>query len=119
MNWTEMLKTEMEQSYKATRGLLDQVDEGTMDWKPATGENWMNQGQLLRHITNACGAGCRGFVTGDSGQFIFGVGGARSSEWSNQPTTSAICRHNVGIWQAVDFRRLGPAQRFAVRAART
>ena len=67
MNWTEMLTSEMEQSYKATRGLLDQVDEGTMDWTPSTGENWMKQGQLLRHIVDACGAGCRGFVTGDWG----------------------------------------------------
>jgi hypothetical protein len=27
----------------------------------------MTVGQLLKHITNACGAGCRGFVTGNWG----------------------------------------------------
>ena len=67
MNWTELLAAEMKQSYVATRGLLDQVDESALDWKPASGENWMNQGQLLRHIASACGAGCKGFVTGDWG----------------------------------------------------
>ena len=46
---------------------MDLVDEDKLDWKPATGSNWMTTGQLLRHLTEACGTGCRGFVTGDWG----------------------------------------------------
>ena len=67
MNWTELLKTEIEDMYHATNGLLDLVDDDKLDWKPATGENWMTMGQLLRHISDACGAPIRGFCTGDWG----------------------------------------------------
>jgi uncharacterized damage-inducible protein DinB len=38
-----------------------------LNWKPSTGSNWMTTGQLLKHLTDACGAPCRGFVTGDWG----------------------------------------------------
>jgi hypothetical protein len=67
MNWTELLRTEIEDMYKATNGLLDLVDEDQLDWKPSTGQNWMTVGQLLRHISDACGAPIRGFCTGDWG----------------------------------------------------
>jgi hypothetical protein len=67
MNWTELLRTEIEDMYKATNGLLDLVDEDQLDWKPSTGQNWMTMGQLLRHISDACGAPIRGFCTGDWG----------------------------------------------------
>ena len=65
MNWTELLKTEIEDAYAATEGLIDKVDD--LDWKPATGDNWMTTGQLLQHITTACGMCIRGFVTGEWG----------------------------------------------------
>ena len=67
MNWTELLKSEIEDTYRATDGLLDLVDHDHLDWTPSTGDNWMTTGQLLRHITDACGAAIRGFVTGDWG----------------------------------------------------
>jgi DinB superfamily len=67
MNWTELLKSEIETSYKTTEKLLDKVDPGSLQWKPATGSNWMTMGQLLMHISNGCGTGCKGFVTGDWG----------------------------------------------------
>ena len=67
MNWTELLKSEIESTYRATAGLLDLVDEDRLDWKPATGSNWMTTGQLLKHIINSCGACFRGYVTGDWG----------------------------------------------------
>ena len=67
MNWTELLKSEIEQTYAATEKLLDKVDPETLDWKPASGANWMTTGQLLKHITDACGAPSKGFVTGDWG----------------------------------------------------
>jgi hypothetical protein len=47
--------------------LLDLVYDNMLDWKLATGDNWMTVGQLLHHITNACGQPSRGFVTGDWG----------------------------------------------------
>lgn len=67
MNWSEFLKKEMEITYGTTARLLDKVDPNSLSWKPATGSNWMTVGQLLKHITNACGAGCKGFVSGDWG----------------------------------------------------
>lgn len=64
MNWTELLRREIESTYRATEGLLDLVDEDMLGWKPATGTNWMTTGQLLHHLPEACGLLCRGFVTG-------------------------------------------------------
>ena len=67
MNWTQLLKSQIESTYTTTIRLLDRVDPDSLDWKPQSGGNWMTVGQLLCHITNACGAGCKGFVTGDWG----------------------------------------------------
>lgn len=67
MNWTELLKTEIAGTYDAAEGLLNLVDDSDLDWKPATGTNWMTVGQLLYHIQAACGFCCKGFVTGDWG----------------------------------------------------
>ena len=67
MNWTELLESEIEDTYKVTDGLLDLVDHDSLDWKPCPENNWMTMGQLLMHLTNACGAPIRGFVTGDWG----------------------------------------------------
>jgi uncharacterized damage-inducible protein DinB len=67
MNWTQLLKGDLEMAYHATEGLIKLVDKDKLDWKPATGSNWMTTGQLLHHITEACGMCCKGFVTGDWG----------------------------------------------------
>jgi hypothetical protein len=67
MNWTDLLKTRIEETYKATEGLIGLVDDKSLGWKPATGQNWMTTGQLLKHIETACGFCCKGFVTGDWG----------------------------------------------------
>ena len=67
MNWTKLLKCEIENTYASTNRLLDKVDPDSLNWKPASGLNWMTTGQLLMHLTNSCGAGCKGFVTGDWG----------------------------------------------------
>ena len=65
MNWKEFLKQEIETSQKAVLGLLEKVDESKLDWKPQSGNNWMTVGQLLKHMGEACGYGCRAFITGD------------------------------------------------------
>jgi uncharacterized damage-inducible protein DinB len=67
MNWTELLKAEIESSYGVTQRLLDRVDDNTLDWKPSSGSNWMTVGQLLRHLTESCGTCFKGFILGDWG----------------------------------------------------
>jgi len=67
VNWTELLKNEIEYAYNSTQKLIELVEDDKLDWKPATGTNWMTTGQLLKHTTSACGACFRGFVTGDWG----------------------------------------------------
>ena len=67
MNWTQLLKQEIESTYATAAKLLDRVDPESLDWKPQSGDNWMTVRQLLKHITNACGGGCKGFVSGDWG----------------------------------------------------
>ncbi|MCL5745593.1 MAG: DinB family protein [Acidobacteria bacterium] len=67
MNWTQLLKSELEITYSTTAKLIEKVDPAMLDWKPSAGNNWMSTGQLLRHIANSCGAGCKGFLTGDWG----------------------------------------------------
>jgi hypothetical protein len=78
MDWTELLNREIETTYKSTEGLLDLVDDHQLDWKPSTGSNWMTTGQLLHHLSDACGAPFRGFVTGEWGM----PGGASAEEMS-------------------------------------
>jgi uncharacterized damage-inducible protein DinB len=67
MKWTELIKGEIQGTYGAAEKLLALVDEDKLNWKPPTGSNWMTTGQLIQHMTDACGAPCRGFVTGDWG----------------------------------------------------
>ncbi len=67
MNWTELLSSEIEATYRVTDQLLDLVDDDSLGWKPSTGSNWMTTGQLLKHISESCGGAFRGFVTGDWG----------------------------------------------------
>jgi len=67
MNWTQLLKDEIELAYTTTEKLLDKVDPDSLEWKPQTGANWLTVGQLLKHITEACGAACKAFLTGDWG----------------------------------------------------
>ena len=67
MNWTELLKAEVESTYAVTERLLALVGEDSLEWKPSTGSNWMTTGQLLKHLTQGCGATFRAFITGDWG----------------------------------------------------
>ena len=65
MNWTELLTNELEDLYRVTDALFEVADDEALDWKPATGENWMTTGQLLMHTATSNGPGFKGFVTGD------------------------------------------------------
>ena len=65
MSWKELLKREVDHAYQVTEGLVDLVDGDKLDWKPAQENNWLTTGQLLMHLSSGCGAGMKGFVTGD------------------------------------------------------
>jgi uncharacterized damage-inducible protein DinB len=67
MNWTDLIKAEVESTYTVTEKLIARVDDAALTWKPATGENWMTTGQLLFHLTQGCGMAFRALVTGDWG----------------------------------------------------
>jgi uncharacterized damage-inducible protein DinB len=67
MEWTELLNAGIDQNYRVAGNLMAMVEDKVLAWKPPTGSNWMTVGQLLMHMTNACGFCCRGFVTGDWG----------------------------------------------------
>lgn len=63
MGLSAILQQDAETVYHAAEGLFRMVDD--LDWKPATGKNWMTTGQLLMHCASACGGSVKGFVTGD------------------------------------------------------
>lgn len=67
MSLRDVLKQEAEQMYAVTGSLFKLVDADHLGWKPSTGSNWMTVGQVLMHCTNSCGAGIKGFTTGDWG----------------------------------------------------
>jgi hypothetical protein len=67
MNWMELLKVELESAYSGSEKLLAKVADPMLGWKPSTGSNWMTTGQLLMHLSSACGFTCKGFITGDWG----------------------------------------------------
>lgn len=67
MKWTPLLTEGMQYNYAVADSLMAMVTDADLDWKPATGKNWMTTGQLLQHITEACGLCCKGFLTGDWG----------------------------------------------------
>lgn len=67
MHWQSLIQAALEEAYRSTFGLVALVEPGDLDWKPSTGDNWMTTGQLLMHLTTACGAGFKGAATGDWG----------------------------------------------------
>ena len=78
MNWTELITSEIEATYAVTDNLMAMLKDEELNWKPATGDNWMTAGQLLMHLTNACGLCCKGFVTGR-------LGPARGASFEDMP----------------------------------
>ena len=65
MTLNEILREDAQGVYRTTAALIRLVDGDMLDWKPSTGSNWMTTGQLLKHLTAACGTTVRSFVTGD------------------------------------------------------
>ena len=67
MDWKSLLEAEAKYLYVVTGPLFDWVGDDELDWKPATGDNWMTTGQLLHHVATSNGPGFKGFVSGDWG----------------------------------------------------
>jgi hypothetical protein len=67
MDWKQLLTEEIEYNYAVADQLMNLVDDGALGWKPSTGANWMTTGQVVEHITTACGTAFKGFITGDWG----------------------------------------------------
>ena len=86
MNLTEMLTKQLDDAYRAADGLMALADDGQLEWKPGSGENWMTTGQLLFHISESCGAVTKGFVTGDW-SLLGGDDGSGSGDQPNPPAT--------------------------------
>jgi uncharacterized damage-inducible protein DinB len=65
MSWQSVLIERVKDAYRAAEGLLALVEDEQLGWKPVTGENWMTTGQLLHHLSDACGSMFKGFITGE------------------------------------------------------
>ena len=64
----QVLLEETEKAYSVTENLFRKVNDSELNWKPATGKNWMTMGQLLMHCANyGYGKGVQGFIRGDWG----------------------------------------------------
>ncbi|WP_167375024.1 DinB family protein [Prosthecochloris sp. GSB1] len=64
MNWKELLNDEIHYTYGVTDHLVGMVRDDELDWKPDHGYNWMSMGQLLMHISDACGSTFEGLIRG-------------------------------------------------------
>lgn len=100
MTWVSLIKSEMEDAYRATDGLMDLVDEDKLDWKPERGENWMSTSELLRHLTNACGWCSEQFVNDSWATAMSGEGEAA-------PTTVASVAEAKDLLAADKAKALG------------
>ena len=67
MEWRKLLLEEIEYEYSVADKVMALVDDDKLDWKPATGDNWMTAGQLIQHVATSTGPAFKGFVTGDWG----------------------------------------------------
>jgi hypothetical protein len=67
MNWRELLESEIKVNYNVADQLFNLVTDHDLEWKPATGSNWMTMGQLLMHIAVGTGPAFKAVITGDRG----------------------------------------------------
>ncbi|PWW83209.1 MULTISPECIES: DinB family protein [Prosthecochloris] len=64
MKWKDLLSVEIDYTYGVTDHLISLVRDDELDWKPDHGSNWMSMGQLLMHMTDACGSTFDGLISG-------------------------------------------------------
>lgn len=89
MKMIDQLKGEIDAVYNATEKLIKLVDKDKLNWKPATGKNWMTTGQLLKHLPTACGFCIKGFVTGEWGMPDGADGGDMMPSADKMPTVKS------------------------------
>lgn len=103
MDWVKLIKSEMEDAYRATEGLMDLVDEDALDWKPEAGENWMSTSELLRHLTNACGWCSANFVRDKWTQIMAGEGGELTTTVASVAEAKAdLAKDKAQAFEAVE-----------------
>ncbi len=64
MNWSDLLKSEIEREYRIAADLIGRVSDDQLDWQPPIGPNWMTMRQLLAHLVTSGAAVFKGFITG-------------------------------------------------------
>lgn len=67
MTWRSLIEQSLQYNVAVTDSLMKLVDDAKLDWKPASGQNWMTTGQLLEHLGTCCEMAFKGFITGDWG----------------------------------------------------
>jgi len=65
MKWKELLADEIVYTCGVTDHLMSLVKDNELDWKPEHGNNWMSMGQLLMHMSDACGSTFDGLINGE------------------------------------------------------
>jgi len=65
MKWKELLSDEIIYTYGVTDHLMSLIKDDELDWKPDHGHNWMSMGQLLMHMSDACGSTFDGLINGE------------------------------------------------------
>jgi hypothetical protein len=110
MNWTQLLTKEIESTYGATEGLMRLVDPERLDWKPDTGSNWMTTGQLLWHLTDACGFCVREFVSGTWGDPPKPGGKAEEMSMPTAATMPSVASVDEALAKLAEDRRVALAE---------
>ncbi len=65
MTFAELLKSQIDDTYRVTDALINTVEDADLGWRPSQGDNWLTLGQLLLHLSVSCGIWCKGFATGE------------------------------------------------------
>ena len=95
MSWTETQQREFAYTYGASTILMKLVAEDELGYQPPTPEGaeatgWMTMGQLLHHMTGACGAMCKAFEANDWTPIMSNVPGEPPSAASVAEALTAL-----------------------------
>jgi uncharacterized damage-inducible protein DinB len=63
MQLKTVLQNELDRAYDSTIHLMKMVDDTDLNWKPASGNNWMNMAQLLKHLATPNSFIFQGFIS--------------------------------------------------------
>ncbi len=100
MNMRGLLSSSLEYNYAVSERLMRRVNDAELNWKPATGKNWMTTGQLLFHITESCGLCYKGIVTGE---WNLQEGGTEETRVEDTMPTAEKMRTVSSVQEALDL----------------